>query len=57
MKLEELNRRIAEALAAYRAEPNDSTKAALKERITERFELQQMFAIERVEKMLARERE
>ena len=57
MKIEELNSRIAEALAAYRAEPNDSTKAALKEQLVERFELQQKFAIERAEKILARERE
>ena len=57
LKLEELDRKVGEALEAYRAEPNDTTKAALKARIAERFELQQKFAIERAEKMLAREKE
>ena len=57
LKLKELDRKVGEALEACRAEPNDTTKAALKARIAERFELQQKFAIERAEKMLAREKE
>lgn len=56
-KLDELNRKVAEALDAYRAEPNDTTRAALKERLVERFEQQQKFVIEHAEKMLAREKE
>lgn len=56
-KMAELNRKVEEALAAYRAEPNDTTKAALKTQVSAMFEVRQKFAVERAEKMLAREKE
>lgn len=53
-RLDELAKKVEQALAAYRENPGDETKAALKAQIGESFEVRQKIAVDRAEKALAR---
>lgn len=55
-RLDELAKKVEQALAAYRENPGDETKAALKAQIGESFEVRQKIAVDRAEKALARAR-
>ena len=56
-KLTELVKNVGDALAAYKANPTDETKAALKTQVSAAFEFRQKLMIDRAEKALAKAKE
>lgn len=56
-KLGELMKNVGDAIAAYKANPTDETKAALKTQVAASFEFRQKLMIERMEKALTQAKE
>jgi len=52
-KLDALTKGVTDALAAYKASPSDTTKAALKTQVAAAFEFRQQLMIDRAKKALA----